>query len=204
MSALGISFFLFAILLLNPFSTRGFGEVLIFFFIVFILILNSYQSTSKKMVVLISILGMIYLGNNFAGDFYIIRRDFNNTSYSSIEHMIDESVPDRTKALTLMNFWFPLKNNDNYNSYTRWNKKKYKSLDDLLNSRDVEYVIISDYLTTGSTATSGRKENENKINKHRKYYTKVHYFAQENGDLVKTIATNNYGDIEIWKIKTKY
>ena len=89
---------------------------------------------------------------------------------------------------------------DNYNSYTRWSKKKYESLDDLLFSDDVDYVVISDFLATGHTGTSGRKEDEPKIESHKEYFYKVHNFAVANGDLVETIATNNYGDIEVWEI----
>ena len=69
-----------------------------------------------------------------------------------------------------------------------------------MTSGDVDYVVISDFLTTGHTGTSGRKVDEHKTEKRKDYYRKVHSFATENGRLIETIVTSNYGNIEIFKI----
>lgn len=200
-SALGLAFFISAILFLKPFFPRGFGAVLIFSFLTYALMLNISHHTSRKIQRVLTIVGIIYLLNNLAGNLYVINRDYRSTPYSYIEKRIDEIVPDKVPVLTVMNFWFPLKNNDNYNSFTIWHKKKYKSLDDLLDSGDVEYVIISNYLTTGVTATSGRKEDQETIERYTKHFAKVHNFAARNGRLVESILTNNYGKIEVWKTR---
>ena len=200
-SATGLAYFLLAILFLKPYSTRGFGAVLIFSFLTYALLLNIPQQTSRKTHIVLTIVGIIYLVNNVAGDLIVINRDYRNTPYSYIENRIDQIVPDKVPVLTLMNFWFPLKNNDNYNSYTKWDKKKYTGLDHLLDSGAVEYVVISDYLSDGVTATSGRKVDQETIHRVTKYFLKVHNFAAGNGTLVESILTNNYGQIEIWKIE---
>ena len=198
LSLLGLSYFVLAIVFLKPFSTRHFGEILIFSFISFSLILQHFKVKRQKLFILI---GAFYLLNNIAGNLYVIKRDYKKTPYSYIEKRIDEIVPDNTKVVTLLNFWFPLKNNDNYNSYTRWDRKNYKNLDELLKSGDLDYVVISDYLTKSGTATSGRKEDNSSYNRYKIYYQKVHNFANENGKLIDTVKTNNYGDIEIFKVK---
>lgn len=197
-SLFGVSYFILALLSLSVFATRHFGEVIIFSLIVFALILN-YFKNNKKVLMLFVTIGSFYLLNNFTGDLYLIYKDHNRTSYSIIEKKIDGIIPDNTKVLTLMNFWFPLKNNDNYNSYTRWEKKDYKNLDDFIDSGDAEYVVISDYLTKNVTATSGRIDLSNK-NKNNRYYNLVYSYAENQGILLETIKTNGYGNIEIWKI----
>ena len=113
---------------------------------------------------------------------------------------MDELVRDGEAVVTLMDFWFPLKNDDNYNSYTRWDRKGYNDLDDLLSSGDVDYVVMRDYLVISGTATSGRRERSKEINHHGLYYNKVNKFATENGGLVAAVRTNNYGNREIWEM----
>lgn len=146
-------------------------------------------------------LGVLYLLNNMAGDAYVMYRDSKQTPYSKIERQIDRLVPDNTNVVTLLSFWFPLKNNNVFNTYTRWNRTRYKDLDDLLSSGEVDYVVISDYLVKGRTATSGRKEEKSIINRCAKYYNTVISFAKKKGILLQVIHTTNYGDIEIWKIE---
>jgi len=171
--------------------------------LIYIHILNLSKKKSRFRNILI-LVGLLYLLNNVAGDLYIIKRDYRNTSYNILEKKIDLIIPDNSAILSYMHFWFPLKNNENFNSYTRWNKKDYNSLDDLFESGDLDYVVISDFLTSGITMTSGRKLARIETTKHNKYYNKLHNFAQNNGKLVKTISTNNYSDIEIWEINKNF
>ena len=194
---IGLCYFVLAIIFLKPFATRHFGEVLIFSIISYSLILQESE-TRKKTYKLYLIMGAIYLFNNIAGDLYVIYRDYGHTPYSYIEEKVDVIVPDETKLLTLMHFWFPLKNNKNYNSYTRWRNKNYDSLDGFISSGDADYVVISDYLTRGTTATSGRHVN---CAKHKQYYEKVHNYAVENGCLIDAVRSDNYGKIEIWRLR---
>lgn len=199
-SLLGLCYFLLAITFLKPFATRHFGEILIFSIVSYGLLLQFYEKR-KSIYVFFCVFGAVYLVNNFAGDLYLVAKNYNKMSYSIIAKKIDHIIPDQTNVLTLMHFWFPLKNNYNYNSYTRWRKKEYKSLEELLNSGDLEYVVISNYLTKGITPTSGRKTNKRTINKYGKYYDKVHNYASVNGSLLETIQSPNYGNIEIWKLR---
>ena len=96
-----------------------------------------------------------------------------------------------------------MKNNTIYHSYKRWHTTSYSDFDDLLNSGDVEYAVISDYLSKNGTATSGRDEELGVYKAKKEYYDKVRNFAELNGRPLQTIKTNNYGDIEIWKINEK-
>lgn len=199
-SVLGLSFFLLSIFFLIPFSTRAFGEVLIFSCVNFGLIINHTKTHLRKSYLIVLIVGLIYLTNNIVGDLYVIVRDHNKTSYSYVEKRIDAVVPDAAIVLTHLTFWFPLKNNDVYNEFTRWNTKPYKKLDDLMKSGNVQYLVISDYLTKSGTATSGRMENKDRYDSNKHYFDKVHAFAVQKGMLIDKIITDNYGIIEIWRI----
>ena len=199
-SALGLSFFVVSIFFLIPFSTRAFGDVLIFSCVTFGLILNHSKTHLRKSYMIVLVIGLIYLTNNIAGDLYVIARDHNKTSYSYVEKRIDAIVPDTSIVLTHLTFWFPLKYNDVYNEFTRYNTKLYKNLDDLLKSGNVQYVVVSDYLTRSGTATSGRTEGKGMYDSNKLYFDKVHYYALSKGILIDKIVTDNYGIIEIWRI----
>lgn len=202
LSLIGVVYLVLAFLFLSSFATRHFADVTTFSFLAFVLILADLQKRGYlKVRYFVLGLGVLYLLNNIAGDAYVMYRDSKQTPYSKIERQIDELVPDDTNVVTLLNFWFPLKNNNVFNTYTRWNRTRYKNLDNLLSSGDVDYVVISDYLAKGRTATSGRKETSSTADRYAKYYDTVTGFAKSNGNLLQVINTTNYGDIEIWKIK---
>ena len=198
-STIGLSYFVIAMIFLHPFSTRHFGEVLIFSFVVFALLLDYYKA-NQKFYKYVIVIGLLYLANNLAGDLYVIWRDHDNISYSEIEKKVDNLVPDNTKVLSLLNFWFPLKNNENYNSYTRIWETPYKNIDNLLSSGDIKYVVLSDYMLYSGTGTSGRKADANVITQVGTFYSKAKSYAQTNGELIEIINTRGYGKIEIWKI----
>ena len=195
-SLLGLLYF-FLFILSPAYASRHFGQVLIFSYIVIALILNYYES-NKQVFRVVTFLFLLYLTNNIAGDSYLIWRDYKNSSYNQLADSIDKIVPDETKVLTLFNFWFPLKNNENYNEYTRWRNTKYKNLKGLLDSGDIDYVVISDYMVEGVTPTSGRIERQHKINKNTIFYSLVYNYAKEKGKIIEIISTIGYGEIEIW------
>jgi hypothetical protein len=199
-SLVGFCYFVLAIVFLKPFAARHFGEILLFSIITYGLLLRSFED-KRKLYFTFIIFGMLYLLNNMAGDIYLVDSNYDNTAYGVVDKEIDKIVPDGASVLTLMHFWFPLKNNENYNSYTRWRKTNYKNIDELLDSGDLEYVVISNYLTRGLTPTSARKSNLKMIDKQMYYYEKVHNYAINKGKLISALETNNYGQIEIWHVK---
>ena len=202
LSVIGIAYLIIAFLFLRPISPRHFADVTTFSFLSFVLILGSLKKSGYLKLRYIAMgLGILYLLNNMAGDAYVIYRDSKQTPYSKIERQIDELVPDNTNVVTLLDFWFPLKNNNIFNTYTRWDRTRYKNLDDLLSSGEVDYVVISDYPAKGRTQTSGRKVKKSKVTRFVKYYNTVTNFAKRKGHLLEVINTTNYGDIEIWKIE---
>ena len=200
-SITGLLYFVIGMIILSPFNTRHFGEVLFFSLITYALLLHYYKAHQKTYKFVIAI-GFLYFANNLAGDIYFIWGNRNNTSYSLIEDKIDQIIPDKTKVLTLLNFWFPLRNNDNYNSHTRWRKTKYNDLGHLIDSNDLDYVVISDYFLKGVTPTSGRQiKRTNYLEDKKRYYNSVHSFALSNGVMIDSLITSGYGTIKIWEIK---
>jgi 4-amino-4-deoxy-L-arabinose transferase-like glycosyltransferase len=201
LSILGLSIFVFSFILLSRLSTREFGLVTVFSFVILGNILYEVKSR-KKVYILILMLSAIYFFNNLAGDVYFISTNSKNTSYSHLEREIDKYVENDTKVLSLLSLWFPLKENENYNYFTRWSKTKYKSFNNFLKSGETEYVVISDIFISSETQTSGRKVSQEKHSAKSKHYFMLRSYAMSNGTLIHSIPTNGFGTVEIWKCNT--
>lgn len=203
-SALGLGYFALAICFLTLFPPRYFGPVVAMSVIAYGLLLQGCETRKRAMKYVLILAGAIYFLNNLAGDLYVIRRDHGNTSYGYVARKIDEAVPDSARVVTIIHYWFALKDNECYFTYTQWKKMKYESLDDLLSSGDVDYVVISPYRATSGAAGVAKRPasggSDYLLKKHRRYFNTVHSFAAKNGRLVTRIITSNYGDIEVWQI----
>lgn len=188
--------FCFSILIFNPYPSRHFGEVAIFSLLILAVLLNLSSSLLLKALYIAT---AIYFLNNLAGDAYIIAKKHNNISYERLSQEIDKTVPDNTIVISLLEFWFPLKENVNYNSYTRWWLTKYGDLNELIDSNTVQYVVMSDLIVKTTTGTSGRVKNVPE--KDKQFYESANILTKKMGILIKEIPTENYGNIQIWKIK---
>lgn len=202
-SAAGILYFVLSNMVFHPFILRAFGNVLFFSLITLGLILSEFElkPNKKKVRLFILVLGMLYLLNNIAGDAFIIKRDYKKTQYSNIEKELDESIPDDKVVLSLFNFWFAFKNNEMYADYTSWKIRNYRSLEEFIASDKADYVVISDYMTTVGGTTSGRTESSDFLAINENYYNQVLSYSKNEGELIKQIPTNNYGNIQIYKMK---
>jgi len=198
-SILGISFLTIGLLLLRPFVTRHFGEVLVFSMVAMAIVLD-FSLDHSLASTLAAVLALGFFLNNLAGEVYVLYKQGGNTSYAALDEEIDEAVPDDTTVLTLHTLWFPLKNNTTYSAYTRWSERKYDSLEHLIRSNSVDYVVMSDYMARGAMTTSGRSVSSVKISRHIEYFDTVMEYAREKGSLVDDIATSGYGDIKIFVI----
>lgn len=191
-----IFIFFFSIIIFNPYPMRHFGEFAIFSLMILALMLNSATKTPKQTLYVASIL---YFLNIVAGDLYIIIHKARNESYDLISKEIDKAVPDKTVAVSMLEFWFPLKENTNYNQYTRWHKTPYNNVDELIASDNIQYAVISDYMISGVTGTSGRQKPVKP--KDQYFFKKITEVINRKGVLEKELPTKNYGLIQIWKIK---
>lgn len=202
-SLCGVTYFLMAFMLLRTFATRHFGEVLIFSFVAFSVFLNYYKIHKKSYIALI-VIGLLYLGNNLAGNLFVILRDLNNTPYSSIEKQIDSCVPDNTTVFSLFNFWYPLKNNNVYTYRTRdtkWAELGVSNWKYAAEIQEVDYIVVSDYMVNEKAPTVGREVTVGWKKKNNfEYYSILKNICKNRGELLKTIKTIGYSDIEIWKI----
>jgi hypothetical protein len=201
-SCFGLGLFLLSLLVLSKMSTRGFGLITIFSIVALGLLLQEVKIKRKSYLVII-VLMAIYLANNLAGDLYFISKNYDNTSYSKLEDEIDKYVEDETKVYSYLCLWFPLKNNITYTNYTRWSKTEYQTLNKFLASDDVDYMIISDMITTGKTQTAGRNIKNKKLNANIDFYSRIRHYAMSHGTLIHTIPTKGYSTIEIWQCNRK-
>ena len=199
---IGLNYFIISIIVFHPFVLRAFGNVIFFALIILAILLNDLANNPKaKKLNVIYICAFIYLINNIASEAYVIAQDMKNTSYADIERKIAQEIPDNKIVLTLLNFWFPVKNDDVYTEYTRWENKEFKSLDDLLNSGKVDYIIISDYMINIESTTTGRNEKPCVLKKEKIFFDKVSNYAFSKGILIDKCFTNGYGEIKIYKMK---
>jgi hypothetical protein len=182
----------------NPYSTRHFGEVIIYSYLVFALYCEKFVTSRIRHGFLL--LGILYLLNNLAGDVYILYKKFNNTSYAQLEKQLSGSIPNGSIVLTSINFWYPLKNNEIYTEFTFWKgHPEFNNLDSLISSGDVDFTVVSRYTVYGSTGTSGREINipPNKI----EFYESAMRYVNARGELIKEIPTNGLDTIKVYHMK---
>jgi len=143
---------------------------------------------------------IVLILNNLAGDLYLIKRDYDTMPYSKLSHEIETVVPSGSTVISHMFLWFPLQESTMYSAYTRWRQQEgHASLDELLDSGEVDYVILLDRddlfrLLRGSIGTG---EVHNKIIRYRDI---VHKWVEPTGVLISEIPAKGYGRISIWRM----
>jgi hypothetical protein len=180
----------------NPFITRTFGPVLLFSIVTFAAVIMTQKPGILKNLVLYA--GFFYFLNNLAGDAYLLYKKSGNFSYKKLVERIDEKVPDNTTVASIQQFWYAFPRNEFYSSYTHWKFKNYKNLEDLIQSKNLDYIVLSDYLIRGFTATSERKEEvaqDDLI-----WYNSITAYVNQYALLVYEFDAMNYGMVRIWKV----
>ncbi len=188
----------FSLLVFSPYSSRHFGEIILFTLISFALI--TQFTVNKKLKLLFILLGLLYLGNNVAGDLYILYTKQHNVPYSRIEKELIRIIPDNSVVMASLHFWYPFKTSEFYNEYTRWGlNKKYKSIDGLVESKAVDYVVINSALIEGKTGTSGRDEVV--PTNVKQFYNKMTPYAAHEGEEIYEFRITKNDTLRVFKIK---
>jgi hypothetical protein len=198
LALLGLLNFVLSMMLFSPYSSRHFGEVMLFSILAFPLILNLLKET-KLISIGFLILGVIYLLNSAAGDAYLVYSKYNNTPYTEVEKFLEEEVPENSVVVTSLHLWFPVRDSEIYNEYTRYHYKPYESLTDLFEKDMVDYVVYSDVWTEGITGTSGRAEDVPEDT--RDFFEEVEMQIETRGELVAELETKGYNRIQVFTLK---
>jgi len=194
----GLFNLVFSLLFYSPYSSRHFGEIIVFSLLSYALI--TQYTDNKRIKLLFIAMGILYLGNNAAGDLYLLYNKHNNTPYKNIEKELSEIVPDNSVVMASLHFWYPFKTCDFYNEYTSWiNMKKYKSLDELIESGNVDYIVVNPSLIEGKTCTSGR--NETVPFNTKNFYDKTTSYASAEGELIYTLKVTTSDTLRVYKMK---
>jgi len=198
----GLLWFVLGLALLTPFFGWAFCVVVICSLAVTGRILRSeplYVGFMRPATIL-WMLTLLYAVNSLAGDVYAFRLHAINTPYSRIARTLDSAVVDAAPVVTHLELWFAFQRNPIYTQYTRWFSTSYTGLDDLLDSGDVRYAVLSASLARGVSSTTGEhKALPGETEKARRFYELVHSYARMHGRRIATIHTRGYGDIEIWE-----
>ncbi len=209
----GLIYFLLALFLLKPLSTIHFGEVLFFSLLATGLILKQLEGQKTQLICFCVIVGL-YGANGALGSAGRIFKYQKNISPDKVAAQIEQHVPKGAKVLSLMPFWFGLKDTEFYSSYTRWEQKGHEGLDDFLKNGNPEYVVYSSYIlerlndqpaeNTGgeNAATHLQKLIQKGSNRQRTYCEKVSALAVAKGVAVFEVNTRGYGKIVVWKLGT--
>lgn len=187
-SLLGLLYFFAAFLILNPFFRAGFGVILIFSFLVFAIL---FDTLYKPLI-------LLYFANTLAGDIFLVKKDYRNSSFETLSHTLSEIVPKNSIVLTHIQFWFPLKDCQNYNSNTNWSTTPYKDLIECAQKSHIDYAVITDEFAKEISPTTGKKQDLY-AGGFGAYYEKVQKIAHK-GTLIKSIDTQGYGVIQVWKL----
>ena len=201
LSIVAVAIALFHVLMFSKVSTRSFGEYTILSLIVMILLLKdlNFQYMNWKLGLMV-----VFLVNNLAGDIYVLIKNRNNTPYEYVSKLIEECVfPRSAVVVSQMNLWFALHKSEFYGEYTRWWLGPYSDISNLLNTDEWDYIVISDYEEGLATGTSGRKSDGKFMNRQRDFKSIVLTKAYECGELIKTIGTQGYSEIHIYKNRKK-
>lgn len=188
LSLLGLLYFFTAFLLLNPFFRAGFGVIIIFSFLVFATLCDTLY---KPLI-------LLYFANTLAGDIFLVKKDYRNTSFETLSHTLAAIVPKNSIVLTHIQFWFPFKDSQNYNSNTNWSTTPYKDVSEFAQKSHIDYVVITDEFAKEISPTTGKKQDLY-AGGFGAYYTKALKIAQK-GTLIKTIPAQGYGVIQVWKL----
>lgn len=188
LSLLGLLYFFAAFLILNPFFRAGFGVILIFSFLAFATL---FDTLYKPLIIL-------YFANTLAGDIFLVKKDYRNTSFETLSHTLAAIVPKNSIVLTHIQFWFPLKDSQNYNSNTNWSITPYKDLIDCAQTSHIDYAVITDEFAKEISPTTGKKQDLY-AGGFGDYYEKAQKIAKK-GTLIKSIPTQGYGVIQVWKL----
>jgi hypothetical protein len=133
-----------------------------------------------------------------AGDIYLVYKKTGNKPYNQLVKIMDTQIPNNKVVASLMEFWYAFPDNEFYSSDTKWSLKNFKNVEDLIKSNHLDYIVLSDYLIRGYTATSERKEPVD--NEKTDYYNALLNYAKESGLLIYEFDANNYGQVKIWKV----
>lgn len=196
-SSIGFLYFILGFLLMERFVTRGFISIILYSILVLTLIYKNLQNKKLKNVLII--FSFIYLFNNFISTGYLIYRDRNVTSYSLIEKHCEKNVEKNKVVLSNIVFYFPFKDKKFYNDYTYYKLTEFKTLDSLIKSNEIDYIVISDYLTKGITGVSNKKEKEGSLNDFISFYKKAQDYAKKRFIQYDSISTNGYGIIKFYR-----
>lgn len=137
--------------------------------------------------------------NNLAGDLYVIKRDWNAISYAELGKAIAAQVPPGSTVMSHMLFWFPLQESKVYTSYSRWRHEAHDDLESLLDSGEVEYVVLLDYDGL-SLITAGATGSNPLLSPVLSYRKRVGEWADESGNLVAEIPARGYGKVAVWRV----
>uniref|UniRef100_A0A7C3N6V6 Glycosyltransferase RgtA/B/C/D-like domain-containing protein n=1 Tax=candidate division WOR-3 bacterium TaxID=2052148 RepID=A0A7C3N6V6_UNCW3 len=198
LSFIGLSYFILGFLFMERFVTRGFISIIFYSILVLTLILKNIQ---EKWKVLFFVLSFLYLINNVVAIAYLLYRDRDVTSYSKIENYCEKNVEKGKVVLSNIIFYFPFKDNRFYNDYTYYKLTKFKTLDSLIKSDSVDYIVISDYLTKGVTSVSNKKEKEGSLKIFKIFYSKVKNYADSFFVQYDSLKTTGYGTLKFYKKK---
>ncbi len=196
LSFIGFSYFILGLLFMERFVTRGFISIIFYSILVLTLILKKSDKKKKKLLIFLS---SLYFLNNLLSISYFIYINRNITSYGLIEKYINERSKNANVVISNVIFYFPLKDKIFFNDYTYYKLTKYKTLDSLLKSQDMDLIIISDYFLTGVKSVSMRKEEKEVVNKFKIFYGKLDESLKKNFLLFDTLKTDGYGTIKFYK-----
>jgi hypothetical protein len=201
MPLIPLGFFAVAFVALRPMLVRSFVTFEWMVFATFGLLIAELARTGVAWKVHAARAAIILLIlNSLAGDLLLIKREYDTMPYSELSHEIETVVPSGSTVYSHMFLWFPLQESKMYSAHTRWwQQEGHASLYELLDSGEVDYVILLDRdnfvrLLHGSTGTG-----EGSIWPIRKRDF-LYNWVEQTGVLISEISAKGYGSISIWRV----
>lgn len=203
LSVIGLSWLLLGFTGLSPFYRWAFSVVIIFSLLVAGRLLSAGTGVmTAGAVKWLWVFTALYGLNTAAGDAYVLARNFGNTSYTRLTHVLHATIPDGVPVLTHLELWFAFQNNPVYTPFKRWSGTPYPGLTALLESGQIRYAVLSAGFGEEPSPTTGLRETFY-VNPNDAFYRQAHSYVAAHGTRLTVLPTNAYGDIEVWTLPAR-
>ena len=149
MSFLGLATFIIGIIFITPFRRRYMGIVMVFSIITTLLVINNEKKTIKKVIIIFFVLYMI---NNILGNAYLVYKQYQNSSYSTLSKQLNQFIPQTAKVVAPIEFWIALQPRFILTDIS--DQYKNRPIQEYLDNK-IEISVISSHFKKNYSPTTG-------------------------------------------------
>jgi hypothetical protein len=202
-SFFGLAMFITGLLVFSPFRRRYFCLIAINSILVLGDVIKNISFSKQRKIAFIIIIGLFF-GNTMAGDAYYIYKNYRNTPYRQLTHSLQNlGIPKTASILSPIHFWLPFHNYYAISNVHHFPGLGYPSYQDLLDKKDIDYILTAPYLLNNNSPTTGQKSTVHQMNK-SPFLLALKTYTETHCELISSVTAPPYGTLFLYKtIKNK-